>query len=168
MRRDEGVADVSCRLTAAPPRVFAAFADASLVSRWLRPSVDVALTVMRLEFRVGGRYRFAYHVPGGATMFVNGVYRVIEPPSTIVFSWNIEPPDEHAGIRSEVTVTLTPVGSGTHLRIRHAELTQPGAAERHTAGWRGALDQLRSTLESTDEASPPIDASTIDSSRSPE
>jgi uncharacterized protein YndB with AHSA1/START domain len=139
MGPDESIVDVTRRLSAAPSKVFAAFSDATVVSRWLTPSSDVGLTVLQFDFRIGGSYRFAYHVPGGLTMFVNGVYRVIEPPTTIVFSWNIEPPDEHAGIRSEVTVTLTPDGSGTHLRIRHVQLTQPGAGERHRAGWHGAI-----------------------------
>jgi uncharacterized protein YndB with AHSA1/START domain len=59
-----------------------------------------------------------------------------------VFSWDIEPPDEHAGVRSEVTVTLAPEGTGTDLLIRHAQLTAPAARERHAAGWDGAIDHL--------------------------
>jgi len=151
MIRDEAVAEVRRHLAASPGRVFAAFADASLVSRWLTPSPDVALRVVQFDFRVGGAYRFAYDVPGRAAMFVNGVYRTIEPPSTIVFSWNIEPPDEHAGVRSEVTITLTPAGAGTDLLIRHARLTPPGACERHEAGWRGALDHLTALLADVHE-----------------
>lgn len=151
MNRDEMVAEVRQRMAVPPENVFEAFADASLVSRWLTPSPDVTLTVLELEFRVGGRYRFAYHVPGGATMLVNGVYRVIEPPSRIVFSWNIEPPDEHAGIRSEVTVAITPDGSGTALHIRHEQLTRPGAAARHADGWLGAIDQLSALLTKENE-----------------
>jgi uncharacterized protein YndB with AHSA1/START domain len=147
MRPDAALAEVRRRLAASPSKVFAAFTEASMVSRWLTPSPDVALTVLRFECHVGGEYRFAYHMPGGQTMFVNGAYRAIDPPWRIVFSWNIEPPDEHAGIQSEVTVTLTPAGSGTELCIRHAKLTQPGAAARHAEGWRGALDQLNVLLE---------------------
>ena len=146
MLRDEAVAEVRQHLAAPPSRVFAAFADVSLVSRWLTPSPDVTLRVLEFDFRVGGRYRFAYEVPGRPTMFVNGQYRTIKPPETIVFTWNIEPPDEHAGVRSEVTVMLTPRGAGTDLRIRHAQLTLPGACERHEAGWRGALDHLMALL----------------------
>ena len=111
MVRDESVAEVRQYLAASPARVFTAFTDASLICRWLTPSPDVVLRVLQFDFRVGGAYRFAYDVPGGATLLVNGVYRTIEPPSTI--SWNIEPPDEHAGVRSEVTVTFTPQGTGT-------------------------------------------------------
>jgi uncharacterized protein YndB with AHSA1/START domain len=146
------LAEVRRRLDSAPPRVFAAFADATVVSRWRTPSPDVALTVLQFDFRVGGLYRFAYHVPDGGTMFVNGIYRVIEPPTTIVFSWNIEPPDEHAGVRSEVTVTITPAGSGTELVIRHERLSAPGAARRHAAGWQGAIDQLTALLVTGEHA----------------
>lgn len=149
----ETLAEVRHRFAAAPARVFAAFTDAALVSRWLTPSPEVGLTVLQYDFRVGGAYRFAYHVPGRETMHVNGVYRAIEPPSTIVFTWNIEPPDEHAGVRSEVTVTLAPDGSGTRLLIRHAQLSAPGAAERHAEGWRGALDRLTAMLGEPSSAS---------------
>ncbi len=154
MFRDESVAELRQHLAASPARVFTAFADASFVCRWLTPSPDVVLRVLQFDFRVGGAYRFAYDVPGGGTMFVNGVYRTIEPPSTIVFSWNIEPPDEHAGVRSEVTVTLTPQGTGTDLMIRHAQLTRPGARDRHEAGWRGALTQLLALLTDVRDRAP--------------
>ena len=142
MPREATVAEVRRRLAAPPEKVFAAFADPALVSRWLTPSPEVALSVLQFEFRVGGAYRFAYHVAGGRTMFVNGVYRTIDSPSTLVFSWNIEPPDEHAGVRSEVTVTFVPDGMGTQLLIRHTQFTLPAAADRHAQGWQGAVDQL--------------------------
>jgi uncharacterized protein YndB with AHSA1/START domain len=147
MNPDRAVAEVRRRLSVAPGKVFAAFSDAHLVSRWLSPSPEIALTVLQFDFRIDGTYRFAYHVPGGQVMIVNGAYRSIEPPSKIVFSWNIEPPDEHAGLQSEVTVTITPDGTGAELLIRHEKLTQAGAAERHADGWRGALDQLTTLLK---------------------
>src|SRR5262245_11215778 len=45
-------------------------------------------------------YRFRYQVPGAPPMHVNGTFRAIDPPSRLAFSWNIEPPDEHAGLAS--------------------------------------------------------------------
>jgi uncharacterized protein YndB with AHSA1/START domain len=141
----EGV-EIRRRLRVSAEKVFDAFADAALVARWLRPSPDVLLTVLELDFREGGAYRFAYDVPGGRRMVVGGTYRSIERPTRIVFSWVIEPPDEHAGIDSEVTVTLMSSGNATELTIRHAKFDRADADARHTEGWHGALELLDTVL----------------------
>lgn len=138
-------------LHASPDAVFAAFADPALVARWLRPAPDVTLTVLAFDFRPGGAYRLAYDVPDGRRMVVGGNYRAIERPSRIVFSWLIEPPDEHAGIDSEVTVTLVPDAGATLLTIRHAKFGRADADVRHQEGWRGALDLLDALLRDVSE-----------------
>jgi uncharacterized protein YndB with AHSA1/START domain len=137
---------------AAPELVFAAFADPSLVRRWLRPGPDIGLDVLNYDFRIGGAYRFAYHIPNGDLMHVNGVFEVIEPPARLIFSWIIEPPDEHAGIHSEVHVTITRAGAGSQLQIRHMKLGRTGATQRHAEGWRGAIDQLTALFTSQRDA----------------
>ena len=43
-------------------------------------------------------------------------------------------------------------GSGTDLLIRHEQLTAPGAAERHAAGWQGAVDQLIALVSDAPES----------------
>ena len=146
MRPEAAGAEVRRRLSVSAEKVFAAFADAALVAQWLRPSPEVMLTVLEFDFRQGGAYRFAYDVPDGRRMIVGGTYRSIERPTRIVFSWLIEPPDEHAGIDSEVTVTLVPRGDATDLTIRHAKFDRADADARHAEGWRGALEQLDTLL----------------------
>jgi len=143
---DEGAIELRRHLAATPAQVFAAFAEPRLLTRWLTPTPDVTLTVLQLDFRQGGSYRFAYGHPQHETMIVRGSYRSIERPTKIVFSWIIEPPDRHAGIESEVSVAITPSGSGTELVIRHARLVRADAIERHRGGWGGALDQLPALL----------------------
>jgi uncharacterized protein YndB with AHSA1/START domain len=141
-------AEIRRVLRAPPERVFAAFADPALVSQWLRPSADIRLEVLEMDFRSGGAWRFAYHVPGGPVVVIGGRYQVVEPPWKLVYSWIIEPPDEHAGLHSEVDVTIAAAAEGAELHIRHSRLTLPGSVERHAEGWRGALDLLSELLAS--------------------
>ena len=105
------------------------------------------MRVEALDFREGGAYRFVYTLPDRSEVGIGGVYRTIRPPERLVFSWIIEPPDEHAGIESEVTVTIDPAGAGSRLTIRHLGWPIAGAARRHEGGWVGALVQLISLLE---------------------
>jgi len=139
-------AEVTRRLGASPERIFGAFASADLVSRWLSPSPDIVLQVLAYDFRVNGAYRFEYLVPSGAVMHVHGIFRSITPPRELIFSWVIEPPDEHSGINSEVRVSITETAGGSLLSIVHERLDRAGAAERHRGGWLGALECLESLL----------------------
>ena len=145
--KPSGSAEVRRHLSASPERVFEAFSSAEVVARWLTPAPDVKLTVIELEFREGGRYRFAYDSPEGQHMVVGGVYRRIEAPSRLVFSWLIEPPDVHAGVESQVTVSITPNADGTDLVILHERFERADANARHAQGWGGALEQLQQLLE---------------------
>lgn len=142
-------AEVRRHLSAPPARVFAAFADAELVAQWLTPAPEVKLTVLELDFREGGRYRFAYETPDGQRMLVAGVYNKIEAPTRVEFSWLIEPPDVHAGIESQVTVCIAPSANGTDLLILHERFGRADANARHAEGWAGALEQLQRLLNST-------------------
>lgn len=142
-------AEVRRQLPAPPERVFAAFASAELVAQWLTPAPDVKLTVLELDFREGGHYRFAYDTPEGQRMLVGGTYRTIEAPHRLVFSWLIEPPDIHAGIESQVTVSIAVSAQGSDLQILHERFERADADARHAEGWAGALEQLQRLLTST-------------------
>ncbi len=149
MARPEARAQVTRRMSAPPERIFAAFASADLVARWLSPAPDITLEVLAYDFRIDGRYRFAYRVPTGQIMHVHGSFLEIVPPGQLIFSWIIEPPDEHAGIDSEVRVSIAAAtGGGAILTIVHERLDRSGAVDRHTAGWIGALDRLESLVRS--------------------
>lgn len=147
MEADGATFEVRRRFAATPEQVFAAFADPGLVARWLRPAPEIGLTVEAFDFCVSGLYRFAYHLPGTADVLIGGSFRRIDRPSMIVFSWIIEPPDQHAGIDSEVTVVISGDSGGTDLLIRHEKLSRSDAIAHHAEGWRGAVELLDRLLE---------------------
>jgi len=79
-------------------------------------------------------------------MLVGGQYREIKAPTRLVFSWLIEPPDVHAGIESQVTISIAASAAGSDLVILHERFERADANARHAEGWAGALDRLQQLL----------------------
>ena len=122
--------------------VFGAFADANFVEQWMRPSPEVAMRVKRFEFRPGGGYRFAYEMASGTVNTVMGEYLSIHPPSRLTFTWTWEAPDPNAGIETLVTIDFVEQDGGTRVVINHERFPDEITAQRHQAGWTGALARL--------------------------
>jgi hypothetical protein len=64
----------------------------------------------------------------------------------------IEPPDVHAGIESQVTVSIAPSGDGSDLLISHERFERADANARHAQGWAGAIEQLHELLKTRQQA----------------
>ena len=128
---------------APPDLVFRALTEPKLLERWLRPSPDVTVRVEQLDLRVGGRYRFVFGLPGDRTSTVIGEYRTVARPARLAFTWTWEPPDEHAGIETLVTIELAAKAGGTELALAHTGFPTEEVMRRHEQGWAGCLDALR-------------------------
>ncbi len=133
------------RYVAAPKVVFELWTCAELLAKWLRPSPDFTHQFIEAEPVVGGSYRIAFESPDGKVDVVAGEYLDVDPPARLVFSWKWEPPSEHAGIDSRVTVEFLDVDGETELILTHG-LTDSGMKESHNMGWSGALDQIPNLL----------------------
>lgn len=129
------------RYAATADVVFDLWTRPELLAKWFRPSPEFTHHFVEVDARVGGRYRVAFESPEGQVDVVGGEYLEIVPAERLVFSWMWEPPNEHAGIESSVTVEFQEVDGETELVVIH-QLTDPVMRERHGEGWTGALDQI--------------------------
>jgi uncharacterized protein YndB with AHSA1/START domain len=117
-----------------PARVFAAFADPALKSRWFGgPDSDHVL-----DFRVGGR-----ETSGSSSHRFEGHYHAIVPERRIVFSYDLHLADAHVST-SLTTVELEPDGDGTRLTFTEQGaffdgLDDPAGREHGTGGLLDAL-----------------------------
>jgi uncharacterized protein YndB with AHSA1/START domain len=71
---------------------------------------------------------------------VAGVYREVEPPSKLVFSWAWETPTSPG--ETLVTLRLEPEGAGTRLLLVHERFPNAEECEKHRKGWTGSLERL--------------------------
>ena len=120
---------------AAPDAVYRAFTNSSALREWL---CDVAT----VSPREGGRCYLAWN----DGYYSSGEYTRVDPGKEVAFSWHGrgEPGP------SNVHVTLTPAGDGTHVRAAHDGLGSGPAWEETTSalqkGWPLSLENLASTF----------------------
>ena len=130
---------VFTRLFDAPPaRVFDAWLERDEWQAWIGPE-GVNCEVPLLEPRVGGRYRVTMKMSSGETIPVAGIFKVIDRPRTLVFTWGW---DGDPARESLVTLTFTRKGDKTELTLRQEGLGSVENRDGHNKGWNGAFNKL--------------------------
>jgi uncharacterized protein YndB with AHSA1/START domain len=151
-RAQEPIAErevVITRVFDAPARLlFEAYSTPEHLMKWFGPK-DWPLTHCEVDFRVGGRYRFAMTGPDGHqnTPF-GGRYLEIVPNKKIVFDDSFESPDAE---RMVVTVTFDEVDGQTTVTI-HTLFASVAMKNKHLGagflnGFNSSLDQLADVVE---------------------
>jgi uncharacterized protein YndB with AHSA1/START domain len=124
------------RIIAAPAEVlFDAWLDAESLAAWMRPG-HVLRSAATITPVVGGPFEIVMH-EARASRVHRGVYRVIDRPSRLVFTW-ISAGTKHE--ESLVTVEFHPCVGGTEVVLTHERLPDDSAMHAHTTGWTRILD----------------------------
>ena len=97
------------RFAATPRVVYDLWTRPEFLAKWFRPSAEFTHQFVEVAPTVGGRYRVAFEASDGRVDVVSGEYLEVDPPRRLTFSWMWEPPNEHAGIDSRVTVEFQDV-----------------------------------------------------------
>ncbi len=119
--------------------VFRASTDAQVLKQWFAPGDDFSVSEVETDVRVGGRYRIVMRSTDGEAHRVGGVYREIEAPRRLVFTWAWESTPERESL---VTVELKETGGGTELVLTHEAFVDADARDKHREGWDGCLARL--------------------------
>jgi uncharacterized protein YndB with AHSA1/START domain len=108
------------------------------------------------DIRIGGRYLMEVRDPArGETFWGQGIYREVNPPEKIVFSWswtknNPEGETLHPGSpETVVTVEFFARGNSTEVVLTHAAFASEALRDDHDRGWNGCFDVLAKVLQST-------------------
>ncbi len=133
---------ISRTYPASVERVFKAWTDANQLGQWFAPTDDYT-TKASVDLQVGHEYRIAITHKGGNVHTILGTYRVIEPPSKLVYTWRWE-----GGPTADtlVTVDFAPEGEATKVTITHEQFTNTEDRDKHNEGWNGCLNRLQRTL----------------------
>jgi len=109
VKRDELRVEMERVYDASPERVFNAFIDSDLVSKWWGPRGTTTI-IDKNEVRPGGAWRFVVRSQSGKEEAFNGKYVEIKPHASITHTFNYEPIGP--GHELKETATFQPVENG--------------------------------------------------------
>jgi len=138
---------VSRIIRADPDALFQAWTDPEALRHWWRQEGDGwAFAGASIDLRVGGRYRLAMTGPDGRTHAAVGVYREVQRPLRLVFTWDWEDPASRVG-DTLVSVEFKEAGrDGTEVVVTHERFADPARMGRHEQGWTELLRLLERSV----------------------
>ncbi len=126
--------------------VYEAWTTPELVERWWSGERG-EVTLVEIDLRVGGRWRYVMTADGGMEVAFHGEYREIVPNERIVSTEAFEgipDPDEHASLN---TLTLTEVDGRTRLEVLVEHPTKEGRDMHIESGMEGGMQEAMDRLE---------------------
>lgn len=135
-------ATVTRTVPASIERVFDAWSQPELLVRWYSPNPDLEL---RFDGEVAAGAEWAIHM--GDSYTARGVYRIVERPSLLEFTWRWEhEPDVPDSVVRVELAAADDDGAGTTITLTHRDLPDPDDAAGHAEGWALSLDRLTQLL----------------------
>jgi uncharacterized protein YndB with AHSA1/START domain len=123
-------------------RVFDAFTRPELLRQWWGPA-GFTLPQAEVDLRVGGAYRFAMRPPQGEVMYLGGVFKEVERPSRLSYTWVWEAMPE---AQTLVTIDFNEAEGDTEVVLTQEPFKDANDVALHDQGWRGGLDKLERIL----------------------
>ena len=134
-----GTLKVARTIKATPEVVFAAWTRPEQMKHWSAPEgMDVAIA--EVDLTEGGRFHIQMKNTEGGEHNARGVYREIERPSRLVYTWSWDEYPE-AG-ESLITVEFRAVDEGTEVTMVHSGLPTEELVKEHEGGWTSCLNRL--------------------------
>ena len=137
--------------------VWKAWSDPEHLTKWWGPQHFTA-PIIKVDFRVGGKYLFCMRSPEGQDFWSTGMYREIVPHERLVFTdsfadadGNIVPasyynmPGEFP-LEMDVMITFEDMQGKTKMTLEHFGMPAGESGEMASMGWNQSFDKLEASL----------------------
>ena len=124
-----------------PHRLFALWTQPAQLAKWWAPE-GYKPDVHALNSRPGGHWRITMRHVDGHEIAHSGVFRIVDPPRRLSFTWAWEDASGVRGHETEVTVTFDATPGGTRLVLLQQRFEAAPAREKHFRGWSAAFDRI--------------------------
>jgi len=143
---DDRVLTVSRVIAASPEKLFDAWTKPDIVLKWWGPE-GATVGEHELDIRVGGRWSTELVGSMGGNFTCSGVYKLIDRPRRLVFTWAWLQPDGSRGHETTVDVAFEKVERGTRMTLVQKSFETSEQRNLHNQGWGSTLNKLEGLLE---------------------
>ena len=125
-------------------RVFRAWTSEEVLRRWLHGMRGWETPTAEVDVRVGGSIRIVMRDPSdGSVAGATGEYRVVEPPSRLVFTWVWDDQPERPQL---IELEFAERDGVTRVLMTNSSITSDERRESQQRGWNVCLDNLERVL----------------------
>lgn len=127
-------------IRAEPQKIFEAWLDPAMMTKFMSPRPDMVVREARSDPRVGGTF-FVLMV-GDKDYPHSGTYKEVTRYSRLVFTWEApwSAPD------TTVEIVFTPIAGGTEVMLTQVKFMSEESRLSHTEGWAGILEKLETAV----------------------
>jgi uncharacterized protein YndB with AHSA1/START domain len=118
--------------------VWAALTDPEQLPQWWGSEDGYRTTAMEADVRPGGAWRSSGTMSDGGPFAVNGIYRVVDAPHRLEFTWNYSWGTGETVVRYD----LSERDGGTEVRVTHSNFVTEEDRADHARGWTVVLGWL--------------------------
>lgn len=137
---DERVLTITRHLKGSPEKIFDAWTVPEKLVQWWGPE-GYTTPEHDMDVRVGGKWTTTMVGPEGShTCF--GVFRKLDRPRGLAFTWAWRQPDGTQGHETLVEVDLEPEGGGTLMTFRQSTFADVEQRDAHNKGWQSSFSKL--------------------------
>ncbi len=142
---DDNILRIERVFAATPQQLFDAWTKADQLVRWWGPE-GASTPHHDLDVREGGAWITTMRHKDGGENTVSGIYRIIEPPKRLVFTWAWHN-DGTRGHESEVALDFEPVDGGTRMVLVQKTFQSADMRDKHRMGWTSSFNDLARQVE---------------------
>ena len=126
-------------------QVFNAWTKPEMLKQWFAAGEEMVGSVAEVDLRVGGKFLVGMkHIPTGKEHVGTGIYKVVQFPERLVFTWKWEEEEKPGQMR--ITIEFRDLGGQTEMNFKHEFFVDKKSRDGHEDGWNACFKNLEKIL----------------------